>query len=117
MFFDCCLYGALITLLIFRVASKVSEADSFDESFEESPILSPELKRALKPTEDALFSFINRLVNTGYSSSKIALNRVEKASKRRKEFGERLEQFLVELSMYQSGGSEEEEEITEKLCR
>lgn len=57
-------------------------------------------RKVVKPPEDQFLGFINRLVKTGYTSSKIALNRIEKATKKRKEFGEQLSEFLANLPSY-----------------
>ncbi|XP_066148872.1 uncharacterized protein [Euwallacea fornicatus] len=74
-------------------------ADSFEESFERA---SPDVRKLAKAPEDAFLTFINRLVNTGYTSSKIALSRIEKASQRRKELGEQLDKFLANWPKYET---------------
>lgn len=65
-----------------------------------------------KPPEDQFLGFINRLVNTGYTSSKIALNRIEKATKKRKEFGKELNEFLSNLPSYHPQRLIEENQIS-----
>ncbi|CAH1111727.1 unnamed protein product [Psylliodes chrysocephalus] len=50
-----------------------------------------------RPADDALFNFINKLVNTSYLSSKMVLNRVRTQSEVRKQIEDQVEEFLESL--------------------
>ncbi|XP_057658300.1 uncharacterized protein LOC130895147 [Diorhabda carinulata] len=51
----------------------------------------------LRPADDAIFNFINKLVNTSYLSSKMMVNRVKAQSEVRKEIEDQVEEFLENL--------------------
>ncbi|KAL1502800.1 hypothetical protein ABEB36_007894 [Hypothenemus hampei] len=53
-----------------------------------------------KNVEDPFVSFLHRMLNTGYTSSKISRNRIEKASEKRKRIAEKVEEFLAQLPSY-----------------
>ncbi|XP_060533162.1 uncharacterized protein LOC132706088 [Cylas formicarius] len=98
-------FGILVLVIanVSVLANLIKEAaslDSFENDTDEASSLSPDFARRLKPTEDALLLFINKLVNTGYISSKITLSRIEKASDKRREIGEQVARILDELPSY-----------------
>lgn len=54
----------------------------------------------LKPANDALFGFVDKLINTGYLSSKLALNRVRSQSQATKKIEDQIEQLLESLPSF-----------------
>ncbi|CAG9861750.1 unnamed protein product [Phyllotreta striolata] len=50
-----------------------------------------------RPADDALFNFINKLVNTSYLSSKMLLNRARTQSEIRRQIEDQVEEFLENL--------------------
>uniref|UniRef100_A0A6P7F8X7 Uncharacterized protein LOC114327747 n=1 Tax=Diabrotica virgifera virgifera TaxID=50390 RepID=A0A6P7F8X7_DIAVI len=51
----------------------------------------------LRPADDALLNFINKLVNTSYLSSKMILNKVQAQNELRQEIEDQVEEFLESL--------------------
>ncbi|CAH1132841.1 unnamed protein product [Ceutorhynchus assimilis] len=109
-----CVVVGLGTILVTEVSCRIPKEDSFDESFEESSSNERPLRKSLRPAEDAILTFVNQLVNTGYASSKISLNRIEKENQKRRQFGDQLEQFLARLSSLGSSETPLEEKQTPK---
>ena len=60
------------------------------------------MSKALRPAEDAILGFLNKMLNTGYQSSKITLNRIEKANQKRNDIGNEIEKLLSKLPNYNS---------------
>ncbi|KAG5878091.1 hypothetical protein JTB14_017843 [Gonioctena quinquepunctata] len=50
-----------------------------------------------RPADDAIFNFVNKIVNTTYLSSKMALNRVRAQSETRRQIEDEIENFLERL--------------------
>ncbi|XP_072383290.1 uncharacterized protein [Diabrotica undecimpunctata] len=51
----------------------------------------------LRPADDALLNFIDKLVNTSYTSSKMLLNKVKAQNELRKEIEDQVGEFLESL--------------------
>ncbi|XP_030747659.1 uncharacterized protein LOC115876098 [Sitophilus oryzae] len=88
-----------VSYMLLVIDGKTISSTSLEDSFEGSSI-SPELEHALKPAEDAILSFIHKLVNTGYTSSKIALNKIEQG--KHKDIGNQIQDLLELLPNYNS---------------
>ncbi|XP_023016474.2 uncharacterized protein [Leptinotarsa decemlineata] len=92
----------LISILISTVFSRsVTTAYPDDDSIEiptKNPNRSPNNGFSIfRPADDAVFNFINKIVNTTYLSSKMALNRMKAQSETRKKIEDEIENFLEKL--------------------
>ncbi|XP_050306096.1 uncharacterized protein LOC126743162 [Anthonomus grandis grandis] len=96
-FVYCALFGSILFL---GVKGRIPEGESFENSFEDTTKLSPEFRKSLLLAEDTIVGFVNKLVNTGYKSSKIALNRAEKERTKRRELGDKVEELLSQLPTF-----------------
>ncbi|KAJ8939717.1 hypothetical protein NQ314_011003 [Rhamnusium bicolor] len=53
-----------------------------------------------KQVDEPIFNFINKLVNTSYLSSRMALRRVKNQSEKRREIENQIEDFLENLPSF-----------------
>lgn len=54
----------------------------------------------LTPSNDALFGLVDKLINTGYLSSKLALSKIRSQNKRTKKIEDQIEKLLEQLPSF-----------------